>query len=78
MKYLFCDVCKQQFSEPFNRDRDIFFLHEYDICETCRDDLEKAIKYTVREKAPFNYVWYKNMILEVLKKGCEKGRIVVS
>jgi hypothetical protein len=77
MKYLVCDVCRKEFEEPFHRERDIFFIDQYDICEDCRDDLERSIKYTVRDKTPFDFGWFKRLVLERLEEGNKKGKIPI-
>ncbi|MBN2875432.1 MAG: hypothetical protein JXM71_10090 [Spirochaetales bacterium] len=77
MKHVFCDVCKKEISDPIPA-RTIFTMREYDLCESCHDDLEAATKSTVRSKNPFDFAWYDTMCVELVQDGVKKNRIPVS
>jgi len=74
MKHLVCDVCKKEIHNPVPN-RSIFFYKDVDICEPCRDDLELAVKYTVRNTKPFDVAWYDKIRSNLLEEGKKKGRI---
>ncbi len=77
MKHLFCDVCKKEVMDPIPS-RTFFAIREFDLCESCRDDLEAAIKYTVRGKKPFDFAWYDKLRVEILQDGAKKNKISVA
>jgi hypothetical protein len=77
MKHLFCDVCKKEVIEPIPS-RTFFQLREYDLCESCRDDLEAAVKYTVRDKKPFDFAWFDKLRIELVQDGVKKNKINVA
>ena len=77
MKHLFCDICKKEVIDPIPT-RTFFAIREFDLCETCRDDLEAAIKYTVRGKKPFDFAWYDKLRIELLQDGAKKNKISVA
>jgi hypothetical protein len=74
MKVLYCDVCKKPVENPIPT-RSIFHIADIDICEPCRDDLEAAVKYTIRGKKPFDYGWYDELTLKILRDGIQRGKI---
>ncbi len=76
MKILYCDVCKKTVENPIPT-RTFFHIADIDICETCRDELEMAIKYTLRGKKPFNYGWYDELKLKILRDGIQRSKIAI-
>jgi len=74
MKHLFCDVCKKEVIDPIPT-RTFFQVREYDLCESCRDDLEAAVKYTVRDKKPFDFAWFDKLRIEIIQDGIKKNKI---
>lgn len=74
MKHLYCDVCKKEVVDPIT-DRTYFHIRQFDICEGCRDDLEAAVKYQVRAKKPFDFLWYQKLRLDLLESGVKSNRI---
>lgn len=77
MKQLYCDVCKKAVNDPVPN-RTFFFYREFDLCEPCRDDLEVAIKQTVRSRQPFDFMWYDKLKIDLIKSGIAKNRIPVA
>jgi hypothetical protein len=76
MEVNYCDVCKKPIENPIPT-RSIFRVADIDICEPCKDDLEFAMKYTLRQKQPFDYSWYDELQMRILKEGIQKGKIAV-
>ena len=76
MEVNYCDVCKKPIENPLPT-RTIFRVADIDICETCKDDLELAVKYTLRGKQPFDYSWYDELSLRILREGIQKGKISI-
>lgn len=76
MEVNYCDVCKKPIENPVPT-RSIYRVADIDICEPCKDDLDAAIKWTVRGKQPFDYGWYDEMSLKILREGMQKGKIVI-
>jgi len=74
MEHIYCDVCKKEVHDPVPEFSFFEFAH-VGVCESCRDDLNAAIKLTVKEKSPFNFAWYDDLRMQVLKQGMQKGRI---
>jgi len=74
MKVLYCDVCKKPVENPIPA-RSLFHIADIDICEPCKDELEAAVKYTIRGKKPFDYTWYDELTLKVLRDGIQRGKI---
>lgn len=74
MKHIYCDVCKREIVDPIPH-RTFFTVGHVEFCEPCRDDMEAAVKGTVRVKAPFDYSWYDDLRLKVLEQGVQKGKI---
>jgi hypothetical protein len=77
MKQIFCDVCKREVLDPIP-DRTFFHLGRFDYCEPCRDDLEAAVKYTVRAKKPFDMAWFDELRLGIMEKAAQRGKVEVS
>ncbi len=76
MKQLFCDICKKEVFDPIPG-RTFFHIREYDLCETCRDDLESAVKMTVRNKKPFDFAWFEKLRIDLIQNGIKVNRIAV-
>jgi hypothetical protein len=74
MKHLFCDVCKKEVVDPIPS-RTFFHIREFDLCEACRDDLEVAVKNTVRTKKPFDFAWYDKLRVDLIEDGVKKNKI---
>ncbi|HAE23031.1 MAG TPA: hypothetical protein DCG47_12000 [Spirochaetaceae bacterium] len=77
MKQLFCDICKKEVVDPVPG-RTFFHIREFDLCEPCRDDLDAAVKMTVRTKKPFDFAWYEKLRYDLLQTGAKSNRIPVS
>jgi hypothetical protein len=75
MKVLYCDVCRKPVENPVPT-RNFFHIADIDICEPCKDELESAVKYTLRGKKPFDYSWYDELTLKLLRDGMQRGKIV--
>jgi len=76
MEVNYCDVCKKPIENPIPA-RSLFRVADIEVCEPCKDDLDLAVKYTVRGKQPFDYGWYDELTLKLLREGVQKGRINV-
>lgn len=76
MEVNYCDVCKKPIETPLPG-RSIFRVADIDICEPCKDELELAIKATMRGKQPFDYGWYDELSLKILREGIQKGKIAI-
>jgi hypothetical protein len=74
MQVFKCDVCKGEIKE-LNPGRTIFHIREFEICEHCHDDLNDAIRKTVRSKKPFDYAWYDRLLVDVIQDGMKKTKI---
>lgn len=74
MEHIYCDVCKKEVVNPV-LDVSIFDFAHIEMCEHCQDELNSAVKNTVREKSPFNFSWYDDLRMQILKQGLQKGRI---
>ncbi len=74
MEVNYCDVCKKPVDDPIPM-RSIFRVADIDICESCKDDLDAAVKHTVRGKQPFDFTWYDEYSIKLLREGMQKGRI---
>jgi hypothetical protein len=75
MEVNYCDVCKKPIENPIPT-RSIFRIADIDICEPCKDDLDIAMRHTVRGKQPFDYGWYDEFSLKLLRDGVQKGKIL--
>ena len=76
MEVNYCDVCKKPIENHIPT-RTIYRIADIEVCEPCKDDLELAIKYTVRGKQPFDYGWYDELSLKFLRDGVQKGKILI-
>lgn len=74
MRIIHCDICKKKVEDPIPG-RDFFFMREYEICEECRDDLDYAVKHTIRKKKPFDFQWFDKLRFELLAEGQRKNKI---
>jgi hypothetical protein len=74
MEVNYCDVCKKQVDNPIPT-RTFYRVADIDICEACKDDLDQAVKYSVRGKQPFDYGWFDELSMKVLREGMQKGKI---
>lgn len=74
MKHLFCDICKKEVVDPIPS-RTFFHIREFDLCEGCRDDLELAVKTTVRNKKPFDFAWFDKLRIDLIEDGVKKNKI---
>ena len=77
MEVNYCDVCKKPGRIPSRRGR-FFRVADIEICEPCKEDLDLAIKYTVRGKQPFDHGWFDELSLKILRDGVQKGKIILS
>jgi hypothetical protein len=59
--------------EPVS-ERNYFHVAHRDICEACKDELEKQIKPVIRTKAPFDYRWYDELVKDSIEKAIQKGK----
>ena len=76
MELNYCDVC-QNAVDPAVPTRTFFRVADIDICEACKDDLELAVKDTIRGKQPFDYGWYDELTMRILQEGVLKHKISV-
>lgn len=74
MKVIYCDVCKKPIENPIPT-RNVFHVADIDICEPCKDDLDAAMKLTIRGKTPFDYGWHDELEMKILHDGIQRGRI---
>jgi hypothetical protein len=77
MKVLYCDVCKKPVAndDPMTS---YFHIADIDVCEPCKDEMERSIKGIMRGKKPFDYGWYGELQLRVLRDGIQKGKIALA
>jgi hypothetical protein len=75
MKVQYCDVCKKEVADPIPS-RTFFYIANVDLCESCKDDLEAAMKYVVRGRQPFDIHWYDDLQTKIMKEGIQRGKIV--
>ena len=73
MKSLYCDICKEEITEPVN-ERNYFHIREYDICEPCKDAIEAKLRPILREHEPFTTEWYEDEMLALIEQACEAGK----
>lgn len=76
MKVLYCDVCKKPVENPYPS-RNFYHIADIDICEPCNDELYYAVKYTLRGKKPFDYGWFDELTLKILREGIQRGKIAI-
>jgi hypothetical protein len=74
MQTITCDVCRKKVDEPVTG-LSFFYIGEYDICESCHDNLELSIKPTIRNNEPFTKEWYDKVLNDSLSKAVQKGKI---
>jgi hypothetical protein len=73
MKTLTCDVCKHVIQQPVTG-RNYFHIAHRELCESCKDQLELAMKPVVRTKQPFNYEWFDRLIRDSIEKAVQRGK----
>jgi hypothetical protein len=76
MEMNYCDVCKKPVENAIPT-RTFYRVADIDVCEACKEDLEAAMKYQVRGKQVFDYAWYDELQMKILKDGIQKGKIVL-
>ena len=76
MQFFKCDVCKSEIKE-LNPGRTIFHIREFEICDHCHDDLNDAVRQTVRNKRPFDFTWYERLTVDLIQVGMKKNKIAV-
>jgi hypothetical protein len=77
MKVQYCDICKKEVDDPVPA-RSFFYIANVDLCEGCKDDLEAAMKYTIRERQPFDKQWYDELQTKLMKEGVQRGKIAAA
>jgi hypothetical protein len=76
MQFFKCDVCKNEI-KVLHPGRTIFHIREYEICDLCHDDLNDAVRQTVRNKKPFDFTWYERLTIDLIQDGTKKNKISV-
>lgn len=76
MQVFTCDVCKGEIKE-LNPGRTIFHIREFEICDLCQDNLNDAVRQTVRNKKPFDFAWYQRLTVDLIQDGVKKNKIAV-
>jgi hypothetical protein len=74
MKVLYCDVCKKPVQSPMPN-LSYFHIADIDICEPCNDELRVITKHQLRGKKPFDYGWYDEFTLRILRDGIQRGKL---
>ncbi len=74
MKVIYCDVCKKNIENPVPT-RNYFQMADIDLCEPCKDDLDLAMKNTLRGKSPFDYGWHDELTMKILHDSMQRGKI---
>lgn len=77
MEVFYCDVCKKPVENPIPQ-RTFFQYADIEICEPCRDELDVAVKSTLRAKKPFDYAWFNEYEVKILRESVQKGKISFS
>ena len=77
MKVQYCDICKKEVADPIPN-MSFFYISNVDLCGNCKEDLEKAMKSTVRGKQPFDIGWYDDLQTKLMKDGIQRGKIAVA
>lgn len=72
MNAYICDVCKKEVENPING-INYFHIREKDLCESCHNDLELAMKQTMRSKIPFDFSWYEIYEMQLINKAVKSG-----
>lgn len=73
MKTLVCDVCKRSIQTPL-KDRNYFHIENRDLCESCKEQLDGALRPVIRSRHPFNYEWYERLVMDSVEKAITKGK----
>ncbi len=76
MEVLYCDVCKKPVENPLPS-RTFFHFGDIEVCEPCRDELNLALKNTLRGKKPFDYAWFDELTIKILREGIQRGKISI-
>ena len=63
MKKLTCDACGHEIDKPL-ADRNYFHIEDWDVCEPCKESIELEIRPTMRGKVPFDYDWYRDLMVK--------------
>jgi len=66
-----CDVCKKKMDD---QNKALFPYGNHSICEPCKDIFEIQVKDNVRKKDPFEFEWYRKLMLDTLDKAVQKGK----
>jgi hypothetical protein len=73
MNSLKCDVCHKNIW-PGENGREYFHIAEKDICEDCREEIERSIRPLIRTKQPFNFEWYDRLMSDSIEKAMAKAQ----
>ncbi|MDR2768917.1 MAG: hypothetical protein LBB82_11395 [Treponema sp.] len=73
MKSLKCDVCHKDITDAINQ-RSYFHVANRDMCESCHEQLQYALRPIIRTKQPFGYEWYDRLIRDSVEKAIAKGK----
>ena len=73
MKSLNCDVCGKSIINEISG-RSYFHICHREVCESCKDKLDAAMKPVVRTKEPFNYEWYGKLVHDSMEKAIQRGK----
>ena len=76
MKVIYCDVCKKPIDNPVPT-RNYFQIADKDLCEPCKDDLDSAMRATLRGKTPFDYGWHDELTMKIIQDGMQRGKIEI-
>ncbi|HUX41154.1 MAG TPA: hypothetical protein VMV83_08340 [Rectinemataceae bacterium] len=63
MKKLTCDACGHEIESP-SPDRNYFHIEDWDVCEPCKESIEMEIRPIMRGKVPFDYDWYRDLMIK--------------
>ena len=63
MKKLTCDACGHEIESP-SPDHNYFHIEDWDVCEPCKESIEMEIRPTMRGKVPFDYDWYRDLMIK--------------
>lgn len=78
MKYIVCDICKRTVEKPI-KDRTLFHVTHFDLCNDCLDQLDWTARMRVRkteaERRPFDFQWYNDYMVELITKSIQKGKV---
>jgi predicted nucleic acid-binding OB-fold protein len=73
MKAIVCDVCRKTIQDP-TVERNCFHYGHHDLCESCKEELDLALRPIIRTKDPFNYEWYNQLVQDSIERAMEKGK----